>query len=102
MTTYHKLVRDRIPEILDKKGVRYAQYIADDAEYRAELIKKLLEEAEEFVSSDGAIEELADVLEVIDALRTLPEYTGVEEAQIKKRTERGGFSKRYILKGEKP
>lgn len=100
MTHYEKLVRDRIPEILDKKGVPYEQRIADDAEYRTELIKKLVEEAAEFAEV-GAVEELADVLEVIAALKTLPEYTDVEAVQKQKAEERGGFWKRFILKGEK-
>ena len=100
MAYYEKLVRDRIPEILDKKGVPYEQRIADDAEYRAELIKKLVEEAAEFAEA-GAIEELADVLEVVDALRTLSEYSDVEMVQGQKAEERGGFIKRFILKGEK-
>jgi predicted house-cleaning noncanonical NTP pyrophosphatase (MazG superfamily) len=98
---YQKLVRDRIPEILDTKGVPYEKRIADDAEYRAELIKKLQEEAREFVDSNGAVEELADVLEVVRALATLPEYTHLEEIRHKKASERGAFEKRYVLKGEK-
>lgn len=97
---YEKLVRDKIPEILDGKNVPYEKRIADDTEYRNELIKKLVEEAEEF-ATDGSAEELADVLEVVDALRTLPEYSDVRIEQEKKRLERGGFTKRFILKGEK-
>ena len=50
---------------------------------------------------EGSIEELADVLEVVDALRTLPEYAEVATVQNQKREERGGFLKRFILKGEK-
>ena len=97
---YEKLVRDKIPEKLDRKGVPYEKRVADDTEYRAELIKKLLEEAEEFVS-DQSVEELADVLEVVDTLKTLPEYEYVVAEQEKKRSKRGGFSERFILKGEK-
>lgn len=93
MSHYEKLVRDRIPEILDAKGVPYEKRIADDAEYRAELIKKLVEEANEFAEA-GAVEELA-------ALRTLPEYQDVEAVREQKAIERGGFSDRIILKGEK-
>lgn len=100
MAQYEKLVRDRIPELLDAKGVPYEKRVADDAEYRAELIKKLVEEAHEF-SEEGSPEELADVLEVIDALRSLPEYADVETIKGEKRNERGGFAKRLILKGEK-
>ncbi len=98
---YQKLVRDRIPEILDAKGVPYEKRIADDAEYLAELIKKLQEEAQEFADSNGAVEELADVFEVVHALSTLPEYAQLEEIRHKKASERGTFEKRYIVKGEK-
>jgi predicted house-cleaning noncanonical NTP pyrophosphatase (MazG superfamily) len=100
MTTYNKLVRDRIPEILDRKGIAYEKRTASDAEYKTELIKKLLEEAEEF-SNAGDPEELADVLEVIEALKTLPEYGSAESIRLKKREERGGFDEKLILKGEK-
>lgn len=96
---YNKLVRDKIPEMLDGKNVSYKKRIADDEEYKIELIKKLKEEAEEFQTGD--IEELADVLEVILALKELPEYKNVEEIREKKCIERGGFVKRIILKGEK-
>ncbi len=44
MTQYRKLVRDRIPEILDTKGVPHEKHVADDTEYRTELMKKLEEE----------------------------------------------------------
>lgn len=100
MESYDKLVRDRIPEILSEKGILYEQRVASDEEYKIELIKKLNEEALEF-SLAGNPEELADVLEVIEALRQLPEYSRVVELQEKKREERGAFSKRLILKGQK-
>ena len=76
MAPYRKLVRDRIPEHLDAKGIPYEKHVADDAEYRIELMRKLHEEVAEF-SEAGAVEELADVMEVIDALRSLPEYAAV-------------------------
>ncbi len=100
MAHYNKLVRDKIPALLDAKGVAYEMRTASLEEYRQELIKKLLEEATEFAQA-GSAEELADVLEVVDALRTLSEYKLVAEMQCKKRAERGGFEKRIILKGEK-
>ncbi len=100
MAQYNKLVRDKIPEILDAKGVPYEKRVADDAEYRDALIAKLLEEAQEFVE-EGAPEELADVLEVVRALKNLPEYAEVEVLRAQKKDERGGFEGRIILKGEK-
>jgi predicted house-cleaning noncanonical NTP pyrophosphatase (MazG superfamily) len=100
MTTYNKLVRDKIPQILDAKGVQYEKRIATTEEYKNELIKKLVEEAHEFAEA-GSPEELADVLEVIRALQVLPEYVNIEDIRKQKFDERGGFEERIILKGEK-
>ena len=100
MSAYNKLVRDKIPETLDQKGVAYEKRIANETEYKTELIKKLVEESNEFAEA-GSLEELADVLEVIAALKALPEYAGVEEIQKRKFEEKGGFSQKIILKGEK-
>ncbi|PIR98114.1 MAG: phosphoribosyl-ATP pyrophosphohydrolase [Candidatus Colwellbacteria bacterium CG10_big_fil_rev_8_21_14_0_10_42_22] len=97
---YNKLVRDKIPEILDAKGMPYERRIATDEEYRIELLKKFKEESDEFLEVETP-EELADVLEVIEALKQLPDYVEVEEVRIKKRRERGGFDQRIILRGEK-
>ncbi|HRH22488.1 MAG TPA: nucleoside triphosphate pyrophosphohydrolase [Candidatus Paceibacterota bacterium] len=100
MESYNKLVRDNIPEILDKKGVSYEKRIASLDEYKTELIKKLGEEVAEF-SEAGDPEELADVMEVVEALKTLAEYSAVESLRQEKREKRGGFDKRIILKGQK-
>lgn len=100
MERYNKLVRDRIPEILDQKGVSYERRVASPEEYKLELIKKLEEEMQEFIE-DGSPEELADVIEVVEALKKLPDYVNVEELRKKKAEERGSFEQRIILKGEK-
>ncbi len=100
MESYNKLVRDRIPDLLDTRGVPYEKRIASEEEYKKELIKKLAEEVKEFQEA-GDPEELADVLEVVSALQKLPDYESVERLRLKKREERGGFDGRVILKGEK-
>lgn len=100
MESYNKLVRDKIPEILDGKGISYEKRIATPEEYKEELIKKLTEEVSEFAEA-GDLEELADVLEVVEALRKLPEYENIETLRVQKRNERGGFDGKIILKGEK-
>jgi predicted house-cleaning noncanonical NTP pyrophosphatase (MazG superfamily) len=100
MTAYNKLVRDKIPEFLDSKGISYEARIADKEEYQIELIKKLSEEIREFLEAKNS-EELADIMEVIDALKKLPEFGDVEEVKNKKFEDRGGFEKRIICKGEK-
>lgn len=100
METYNKLVRDKIPEILDEKGVSYEKRIASPEEYKIELVKKLHEEILEF-SKTGDPEELADILEVIEAFKKLPEYSLVETIREHKKKERGGFDEKIILKGQK-
>ncbi|MDB2613728.1 nucleoside triphosphate pyrophosphohydrolase [Chlamydiales bacterium] len=94
-----KLVRDKIPEIITNKGDTAIGYIADENEYKRRLVDKLLEEAKEFHEAES-IEELADVLEVIDALYEAFNFTRDEVLKIQKHKhlERGGFKARYILK----
>lgn len=98
--SYNKLVRDKIPEILDAKNVPYEKRTASPEEYKTELIKKLGEEIKEFLEA-GDSEELADVLEVIESLKKLPDYEEVEKLRKKKLEEWGGFTQRIILKGNK-
>lgn len=100
MESYNKLVRDKIPEILDEKGISYEKRIATPQEYKTELIKKLGEELQEF-SEAGNPEELAGIIEVIEALKKITEYENVEIIRQKKREEKGGFDDKIILKGEK-
>ena len=65
---YNKLVRDKIPESINKIEGREANYkILDNNEYIQELDKKLFEEAHEFVE-EHSVEELADLMEVITAI----------------------------------
>lgn len=100
MEKYNKLVRDKIPEYLDDKGIPYEKRVASQEEYKEELIKKLQEELLEFIEAKNS-EELADIIDVIEALKKLPGFTDVEELRKKKFEERGGFEQKIILKGEK-
>lgn len=98
-----KLVRDNIPEIITSKGEIADYYIADEAEYKTRLNDKLLEEVAELLKADNEQdfkEEIADVLEVIDAIVNVNNIDITELMQIKeaKKQKRGAFIKRYILK----
>lgn len=97
---YNKLVRDNIPDQLRAKNISIEERVADAEEYKLELIKKLSEELAEFLA-DASVEELADLQEVINALKKLPEYANLEQVRQAKLADKGGFDRRIILKGEK-
>ena len=61
---YHKLVRDRIPEIIEASGKTCVTEVLSDEEYLKMVDAKLDEELAEY-HKDQHIEELADLLEVI-------------------------------------
>jgi predicted house-cleaning noncanonical NTP pyrophosphatase (MazG superfamily) len=98
---YNKLVRDQIPEIIAADGGQPVTRILDDIGYETALRIKLLEEAREAqAAQDGKLlPELADILEVLQALATAHDMSWedvVSEAG-RKRAERGGFDKRIFL-----
>lgn len=100
-----KLVRDKIPEIITQKGETAEVYVADDKIYSKKLLQKLREEADEVIgamSKQERIAELADVREVIEAIMSFFEISDEEVSTVKerKKLEKGGFEKRYILKME--
>lgn len=95
---YEKLVRDNIPDIIRKKGGNPVTHIAESEEYWQKLKEKLLEEVREFCDAEN-IEEMADILEVIDAIL---DHKGFDHGELvrvkdKKAEERGRFKKRIIL-----
>ena len=99
---FNKLVRDNIPDIIANNGEESVTRILADEEYKVELYKKLLEEANEVISSktsDETIEELADVLEVLKSIAELngKKLDDVVEIAKQKRLKRGGFEKRIFL-----
>ena len=99
---YNKLVRDRIPEIIVGNGGEPFTRILDDKEYKEELEKKLNEEYQEVLGateSNDRIEELADMVEIIDALANLEGkcLDDVIEVQKQKKLKRGGFQKKIFL-----
>ncbi len=97
--TYNKLVRDKIPEEINKMKGRKAKYrIMDDNEYTKELNKKLLEECHEFIEEND-IKELADVMEVIETIVKLKNinWEEVRKIQIEKRNKKGSFNKKIYL-----
>lgn len=74
MKIYNKLVRDKIPEIIENNNEICKIRILSNEEYLAELNKKIQEEMKEYLES-GDIEELADLEEVLRAILDLKNCT---------------------------
>ena len=98
MVIYNKLVRDRIPEMIEAQGETPHIRIMEQEEFLQHLEAKLDEEVGEYHRDKNA-EELADILEVVFALA---EANGCSRAELmevyqKKHDARGGFGKRIFL-----
>ncbi len=95
---YHKLVRDKIPELMAAQGKNPQTCVLEGAAWQAALEKKLDEEVAEF-HADKNLEELADILEVLLSLTETLGHTSEELEQVRreKQIKRGGFRKGIFL-----
>ena len=95
---YHKLVRDRIPEIIEASGKTCKIEILSDEEYLRMVDAKLDEELAEY-HKDQNIEELADLMEVIYDAAIARGYTleQLEAIRLEKAIQRGSFEKKILL-----
>lgn len=96
-----KLVRDLVPDIMRKNGViPKVRVLHDNKEYLSALQAKLQEEVKEY-AEDPSLDELADVIEVVEALEEhVKAMYGNKLMHIRsaKRETRGGFvSRQYLL-----
>ena len=98
MKTFNKLIRDKIPEIIESKGGKAEIRALSDEEYPIYLEAKLDEEVGEY-HRDRNTEELADILEVAFALAAAHGCSREELLELcrGKRDARGGFEKRIFL-----
>jgi len=103
MPVYGKLVRDKIPDVIERNGSRCDTKVLDREEWLPALIDKLGEEVAEFVASQ-ALEELADIVEVIRGILGAQGLTwdDLEEKRRIKVNERGGFDERIWLIATEP
>ena len=95
---YSKLIRDKIPEIIESKGGKAQIRVLTDEEYPLYLEAKLDEEVGEY-HRDHTPEELADILEVVYALADSIGCSKEELLEIyqRKHDARGGFEKKLLL-----
>jgi len=101
-TTYNKLIRDNIPDIIQAAGKSCKVRTLDTADFDVELRRKLEEETRELKSArtqQQLIEELADIEEIVQALLKLhgSDKKQLERTRQKKAAENGAFKKRLFL-----
>lgn len=99
---YNKLVRDNIPNIIANDNEEVFTSVLTIEEYQEALLNKLQEETNEVKNArtkKEILEELADVLEVLDAISCSQGSDLTEIIRIKeeKKAKKGGFSKRIYL-----
>ena len=102
MPIYNKLIRDRIPEIIEMSDKKFTSRLLADEEYIMEIIKKMHEELAEYegaTTNEDAIEELADLLELIHAAAAVYDtsFQELEKVREDKAKKRGGFDERIFL-----
>ena len=97
--TYHKLIRDYIPEIINADGKICVCETLSDEDYIYLLDQKLNEELAEYQESKS-LEELADLLEVMQTVVKARGWTleELEQVRANKAAKRGGFEKKILLK----
>ncbi|MDU2199193.1 MAG: nucleoside triphosphate pyrophosphohydrolase [Peptostreptococcaceae bacterium] len=99
MKVYDKLVRDRIPEIIEESGKKCEVEVVSNEIALEYLYKKLGEEIDELLS-DKNVDEIADVMEVLFAIAKKYGYSDEEVLDVRnnKKSTRGGFEDNLVLK----
>lgn len=102
MPVHNKLIRDRIPEIIEGTGKKFSTKILNDEDYIKELKTKIFEELNEYNNAENdkdAVEELADLLEIIHPLADChgSTFAEVEKVRQQKVEKRGGFKEKIFL-----
>jgi predicted house-cleaning noncanonical NTP pyrophosphatase (MazG superfamily) len=93
-----KLVRDKVPDLLQKSGKKCTVRIVKGPEYIQKLKEKLKQEVDDFIA-DEAIEELADIIEIVSVLCKSKgvAFEQLEEFRKFKAAERGSYEGGIVL-----
>ena len=93
-----KLVRNKIPEIIEKSGQPFSVRLAKESELNSFLIRKMVEEVSEF-EEKPSVEEAADIYEVFLAIleNWHIKIDDVQKEAFSKKSIRGSFSEGIIL-----
>jgi len=95
---YDKLVRDKIPQIIEDDGKRALVSQITRGAFKEYALKKLREEVEEFIQEPSA-EEAADIIEILETIcnreAILPDE--IKAQRIAKRVTKGAFQMGFLL-----
>ena len=99
---YRKLVRDKIPQIISRRGSAFKTRTLKTKDFFQELLKKVGEEASGVLNVKNKSElvaELADIIEVIEEIKRQRKITSARITKARKdnRQRKGGFKKRIFL-----
>ncbi|GEM_PF-905786 len=95
---WDKIVRDKIPEIIESRGRTSTWHVATDQEFWHGIKEKLREEVEEFNKNESE-KELVDIYEIIDAIIQYKQFDPkkIQQVKVERLEERGGYEKRIFL-----
>ena len=98
MKVYNKLVRDKIPRIIEEEGRKPVYHTVGLTEHKQRLFNKMKEELQEFQEAP-CVEEIADMYEVLLAIAEMHriDMYDVIICADRKRKERGGFRAGFVL-----
>lgn len=100
-----KLVRDRIPELIEAEGRKpIVRHLSGEALLTA-LYAKLSEEHDELLTATSAEEKCEELADIVEVLITLAGHYGCDESELmdivaRKRADRGGFVKALFYEGD--
>jgi len=97
-TTYNRLVRDRIPEIIELMGNVAIWHELDEEAFQKALQSEIVRTSQQFANSDS-LEALSDLLETVDAWLDLHGLTmeEVARARAERRKRCGAYDRRTFL-----
>ncbi len=98
----NKLGRNKSPDGFESQGIKTQHVFLQGKKLGKELMNKLIEEAHEVkaeTSNEGLAEELADLLEVVDALCVAYKIDPQEVMRVKKEkhAQLGGFERGFYV-----
>nr|WP_240377964.1 nucleoside triphosphate pyrophosphohydrolase [Bacillus piscicola] len=102
MTVHNKLVRDKIPEVIERAGKSCTTTTLTEAAFTSALREKLQEEVAEYLQAEQDAEALEELADITELLHFLAEAHGgsmerVEAIRKDKQEQRGSFHKRLFL-----